>query len=89
MGGASAPQAPPVTRAGPGRDSPAAPAPGLTAEAGRTRLWLLVLACPGSGGAAGGAGRRLVYTMWMPRSCLSMCMNASSTPYDPVRAVPE
>jgi hypothetical protein len=35
------------------------------------------------------AGWRLVYTMWMPRSCRSMCMIASSTPYDLVRAVPE
>ena len=87
MAGASAPQAPPVTRAGQGQ--PAAPAPGLTAEAERARPWLLVLACSGSGGAAGGAGRRLVYTMWMPRSCRCYCMIASSTPYDLVRAVPE
>ena len=36
-----------------------------------------------------GQARRLVHTMWMPRSCRCMCMIASFTPYVLVRAAPK
>jgi len=88
VAGASAPQAPPVTWAGPGQ--PAAPPPGLTREPGRARSWLLlVLVCSETAGTAGDTGRRLIHTMWMPRSRCCMCMVEASTPYGLVRTVPK
>jgi len=44
---------------------------------------------PVTADAPPGARARPDHTMWMPRSCRSMCMVAASTPYDVVRAVPE